>query len=261
VVDEEYGGCNGTLAARLKYNADLAIVPEPTNLQICPAHHGGLMLKVSFEGKSGWGFSPEQPKDPVIAISHFIQMLKTWAAQRNQRSSVPALYSSNPKLSTLVNQLKAGDVNLPFFADRVPSEAWLTVWIETFPGTTQAQVLQDLQDFYLETQTSNSVLANFKPVFTPLRWLDGSSIDPDHPGVKVLTRASFETRGQEAVVCGAEFACDGHMFNLYSPTPMILLGPTGGNPHAPDEFVDVESVLQLVEIFIRAAIEWCGESG
>ncbi len=260
VVDEEYGGCNGTLAARLKYNADLAIVPEPTNLQICPAHHGGLMLKVSFEGKSGWGFSPETPIDPVIAISHFVQMLEPWAEQRNQTSSIPDLYSSNPKLSVLVNQLKAGDVNLPFFADRVPSEAWLTVWIETFPGTTQEQVLQDLQAFYLETQKSNKVLANFSPKFIPLRWLDGSEINSEHPGVKMLARASRETRGIEPDLHGAEFACDGHIFNLYSPTPMILLGPTGGNPHSPDEFIELKSYLQLMEIFIRAAIDWCGES-
>ncbi len=260
VVDEEFGGCNGTLAARLKYNADLAIVPEPTNLQICPAHHGGLMLKVSFAGKSGWGFSPDQPKDPVIAISHFIQMLERWTEQRNQNSSIPDLYSRNPKLSVLVNQLKAGNINLPFFADRVPSEAWLTVWIETFPGTTQEQVLQDLQAFYLETQKSNAVLKTFKPTFSALRWLEGSEINSEHPGVKVLTRASRETRGQEPVVRGAEFACDGHIFNLYSPTPMILLGPSGGNPHSPDEFVELEGFLQLLEIFIRAAIEWCGES-
>lgn len=260
VVDEEFGGCNGTLAARLKYNADFAIVPEPTNLHICPAHHGGLMLKVSFEGKSGWGFSPEQPIDPVIAISHFIQMLESWAAHRNTISSVPALYKNNPKLTVLVNQLKAGDVNLPFFADRVPSDAWLTVWIETFPSTTQFDVLQDLQTFYLETQASNPVLENFAPRFMPLRWLDGSSINADHPGVKMLTRASFETRDYEPIVQGAEFACDGHIFNLYSPTPMVLLGPSGGQPHSPDEFLDLESHLQLVEIFIRAAIEWCGEA-
>jgi acetylornithine deacetylase len=260
VVDEEFGGCNGTLAARLKYNADFAIVPEPTNLQICPAHHGGLMLRVTFEGKSGWGFSPDQPIDPVIAISHFIQMLERWAAQRNATSSIPELYSSNPKLSVLINQLKAGDVSLPFFADRVPSEAWLTVWIETFPGTTQNDVLQDLQAFYLETQKTNAVLANFSPRFTLLRWLDGSSIDPEHPGVKMLARASLETRGIKPDVRGAEFACDGHMFNLYSPTPMILLGPIGGNPHSPNEFVELEGFLELVEIFIRAAIDWCGEA-
>jgi acetylornithine deacetylase len=259
VVDEEFGGCNGTLAARLKYNADLAIVPEPTNLRICPAHHGGLMLRVNFAGKSGWGFSPEGAIDPVIAVAQFVQLLQDWAQSRQQTSSVPKVYSSNPKLSVVVNQLKAGDLNLPFFADRVPPNAWLTVWIETFPGTTQDEVMQDLRAYYRKTQQTNPTLAAFEPTWTPLRWLDGSGIDPQHPGVEMLARVSLETRGQRATIQGAEFACDGHMFNLYSPTPMILLGPTGGQPHSADEFIDTENYLQLVEIFIRAAIDWCGQ--
>ena len=186
-------------------------------------------------------------------------MLELWAVHRMEISSVPAFYSSNPKLPVVVNQLKAGNLNLAFFADRVPSQAWLTVWIETYPGTTEKDVLQDLEAFYRQTQTTNTVLAAFEPQFTPLRWLDGSEIKANHPGLEMLTRVTSETRGQAAIVQGAEFACDGHMFNLYSSTPMILLGPTGGQPHSLDEFINIEDYLQLVEIFIRAAIEWCGE--
>jgi len=132
VVDEEFGGCNGTIAARLKYNADLAIVPEPTNLCICPAHHGGLMLRVAFEGKPGWSFSPEHPVDPIIAIAHFVTVLNDWAAERNRTVIVPDIYRHNHMLPVLINQLKAGDVSLPFFADRVPGNAWLTLWAETY---------------------------------------------------------------------------------------------------------------------------------
>ncbi len=41
VVDEEFGGSNGTLAGRLRgYNADAAILAEPSSLRICPAQRG-----------------------------------------------------------------------------------------------------------------------------------------------------------------------------------------------------------------------------
>jgi len=41
VVDEEFAGVNGTIAGRLRsYNADGAIIPEPTNLSICPGTCG-----------------------------------------------------------------------------------------------------------------------------------------------------------------------------------------------------------------------------
>jgi acetylornithine deacetylase len=260
VVDEEFGGCNGTLAARLKYNADLAIVPEPTNLVVCPAHHGGFMLRVTFEGKPGWSFSPEHPVDPIIAMAHFIQLLNGWAAQRQRSAVAPEVYRNNPELPVLINQLKAGDVSLPFFADRVPGQAWMTLWAECFPGTTQEDIMRDLQAYYRQAQGHDEVLAAFEPRLKPIRWLDGSTIPTDHAGVTVLTDATTAVRGQPALVQGAPFACDGHMFNLFSPTPMVLLGPTGGQPHSPDEFVFVEDYLQLVEIFIRATLAWCGRN-
>jgi hypothetical protein len=38
VVDEEFGGVNGTLAGRLQgFNADAAIITEPSFLRVCPA--------------------------------------------------------------------------------------------------------------------------------------------------------------------------------------------------------------------------------
>lgn len=256
VVDEEFGGSNGTLAARLKYNADLAVVPEPTNLLVCPAHHAGLMLRVTFHGKPGWGFSPEQPVDPVSAIARFICMLNDWAARR-QAATPPPLYASEPALPVLINQLKAGDVSLPFFADRVPSHAWLCVWIEGYPGTAQDEIIRDLQACYRQAQTSDAVLAELEPEWTPVRWLDGSQIAADHPGVKTFAEAVTTVRDEPAVIQGAPFACDGYMFNLCSPTPMVLLGPTGGQPHSPDEFVYLDGYEQLVETFILGAIQWC----
>lgn len=257
VVDEEYGGSTGTIAARLKYNADLAIVPEPTNFVVCPAHHAGLMLRVTFRGKPGWGFSPDQPIDPTSAIARFILVLNNWAAQRAQLPP-PALYRDLPNLPVMINQLKAGDVNLPFFADRVPSHAWLCVWIESFPGTTQEQVIADLRAFYAQAQATDPVLAQFEPEWNPLRWLDGSEIPVDHPGVQLFAEVVTAVRSTPAVIQGAPFACDGHIFNLYSPTPMVLLGPIGGQPHSPDEFVDVEDYLRLVETFILGTMHWCG---
>jgi len=257
VIDEEYGGCNGTLAARLKYNADLAIVPEPTNLIVCPAHHGGLMLRVTFFGKPGWGFSPDKPVDPVNALGRFIVVLNEWAAQRNATVPVPALYANNHSLPVLVNQVKAGEVNLPIFAARVPSNAWLTAWIETYPGEGPDAIIADLMAYYQQAQSRDAVLARFEPEYKPLRFLNGSGIDPQHAGVQTVANAVLQVRGS-AVVQGAPFACDGHIFNLYSTTPMVLCGPIGGGPHAPDEYIDLDPFLDLVETFIRTAVAWCG---
>src|SRR5262249_28568189 len=54
VVDEEFGGVNGTLAGRLRgYNADGAVIGEPTALRLCPAQRGGRLLHILLQGRGG----------------------------------------------------------------------------------------------------------------------------------------------------------------------------------------------------------------
>ncbi|MCZ2154138.1 MAG: M20/M25/M40 family metallo-hydrolase [Bryobacterales bacterium] len=49
VVDEEFGGVNGTLAGRLMgYRAEAAIISEPSFLRVCPAQRGGRTVDIFF---------------------------------------------------------------------------------------------------------------------------------------------------------------------------------------------------------------------
>jgi len=51
LVDEEFAGGNGTLAARLRgHNADLAIVGEPTRMRVCPACLGAFLGDLTITG-------------------------------------------------------------------------------------------------------------------------------------------------------------------------------------------------------------------
>ena len=40
--------------------------------------------------------------------------------------------------------------------------------------------------------------------------------------------------------------------------PGIVFGPTGGNSHAADEYVEMESIFQFVESLLRLTLDWCG---
>src|SRR6476469_2969805 len=48
VVDEEFGGANGTLAARLRgHHADGAVLSEPTGMTVCHATRGGIQYRLN----------------------------------------------------------------------------------------------------------------------------------------------------------------------------------------------------------------------
>ena len=57
---------------------------------------------------------------------------------------------------------------------------------------------------------------------------------------------------------GSPFACDAFIFNLYSSTPAMVLGPKGGNAHGADEFMDLKSYRDLICWYAELIIEWCG---
>jgi acetylornithine deacetylase len=40
-------------------------------------------------------------------------------------------------------------------------------------------------------------------------------------------------------------------------TETVVIGPRGAGAHATEEWVDIESVAQLAEILVRAALDYC----
>src|SRR5437764_655948 len=103
--------------------------------------------------------------------------------------------------------------------------------------------------------------AGHRPELIPtIRFLPGSSMPLDHPALGVL-REAYLSLGTMAPrdfrLRGAPFACDAYIFNLYSPTPAVTLGPGGGGAHAPDEYVLTADLVDLAKICARFIWRWC----
>ncbi|MHB1346975.1 MAG: M20/M25/M40 family metallo-hydrolase, partial [Candidatus Humimicrobiaceae bacterium] len=79
VVDEEFAGGNGTLAGRLKgYNTELAILAEPTGMNICNACFGAFLGDLIIKGKSGMPFLGNFIKSPIEGAARVINLFKEW---------------------------------------------------------------------------------------------------------------------------------------------------------------------------------------
>ena len=67
LVDEEFAGGNGTLAARLAgFNADLAVLLEPTRMQVCPACLGAFLGDLTIQGRAGMPFMGAEIPNPRV---------------------------------------------------------------------------------------------------------------------------------------------------------------------------------------------------
>jgi acetylornithine deacetylase len=263
VVDEEHGGANGTLAGRLRGpNADMAIIPEPSNMKLYPAHLGGGIWKATFAGKSGIGFAGEELISALEATVAFANLLKAYDSYRKEHLVVPSWWQEGRKAEVALLTIFSGDVNREL-QEKLPANGELNFWIEGYPGMTGEEIISDLWDFYHAKLAEYPMLKNCKPQIQPLiRYLSASEMKLDAKGADFM-RTVAESGSKvldfsPAPPEGAPFACDGFMFNLYSSTPALVLGPSGGNAHAADEFLDLNSYEQLIQWYAHIIVDWCG---
>lgn len=259
VVDEEYGGANGTLACRLRgYHADIAIIPEPTNMSICPVNQGGIMFKITFEGKgAGRSFSGEEIINPVFAAARFLTIFHEFEHDRSNQVSTNHFFKGFKGLPTLVQGIKAGAVNAPL-TDRVPNNCEIQVWIQCYPETSEEEIHKEFVNFIEDRAKEDLVLSKVPPKIEKLiRFLPGTGIPEDHEIIGV-TKQVVQDFGLDLPIEGAPFACDSFIFNNYSETPALVWGPKGGNAHSTDEFITIDDFMELIKMFALTMVSWCG---
>jgi acetylornithine deacetylase len=261
VVDEEFGGANGTLACRLRgYEADVAIVPEPSNLIICPQNQGGSMFRVSFEGKPGRSFSGEELLNPVYAAARFLEIFREYESYHKKKRSTSKFFENDSGLPAYVQGMRAASSELPL-SDRVSSRCTIDLWIQCYPETSEEELRQDFVSFCEDRMKGDEILSEIRPIIEKLiRFLPGTGVPEDHEIVEVAAWVSRMVYEGGLPVEGAPFACDSFIFNLHSATPALIWGPRGGNAHAPDEYIEIEPFMDLVKMYALTMVEWCGVS-
>jgi len=263
VVDEEHGGANGSLAARLHGpNPDMAIIPEPSNMRCYPAHLGGGIWKATLSGKSGIAFNGEQLVSALDATVDFAKLLREFGEYRLARDKAPHWWKEGKKAEVTVISIHSGD-HTRELQEKVPSTGELNFWIEGYPGTSGDQIIEDLMAYLDSRLDDYPKLRESRPVIVPLiRYLDASEmpINEETDRFRALVQAAGTRVLNQPPLseCGAPFACDAFMFQLYNDTPALILGPSGGNAHAADEHLDLESYLQLICWYAEIAVDWCG---
>jgi acetylornithine deacetylase len=257
VVDEEFGGSHGALAARMRgHNADIAFNTEPTNLDVCPAHRGGREAYLRITGAPGMAFAGETLADPVTALAHAINAMVAFNEERNHDVDVPEVYDDDPTLPLYFNQVGGGGTT---YEETIgtPAECYVHFWAEVHEGTTAAEFDSALLDRVHRAFEGLGYPRERVGLEPTTRFLPGSSISVDHPAFEVLRHVYETLEDRPFHLRGAPFACDTYVFNLYSPTPALTLGPGGGGAHAPNEYVLISDLLDLARIYARFIVRWC----
>ncbi len=255
VIEEECTG-NGALACVARgERADAAIIPEPFGQTIMTSQVGVMWVTVRVIGKPAHVLEASVGSNAILACHMLFQGLQELETEWNQPSRRHPEFAAYPHpLNFNLGRIEGGD-----WGSTVPCAATMLVRVGFYPGTPLASVRAAIEESIAATQARNPALANANIEISYRGFqAEGCVVDRDTPFMGVLAQAHRIVMGSEAATLASTATTDVRFFQLYGDTPATCYGPTGGSYHGIDEWVSLDSILQVSEVLALFTSEWCG---
>ena len=231
VVDEEVASI-GAEALVDRYDADAAIVTEPTELEVAVAHKGFVGFEIETAGVAAHGSRPHLGVDAIRKMGPVLQRLD--ALDRQLQGGEPHPLVGPPSLHASL--IEGGQEYSSY-----PARCLLTAERRTIPGEDREQVERDLRN-----------LAGDDGEFR-----------------RTLSREPFEVGAAEEIVrlvsdragkqpSGVSFWADSGIL-AGAGIPTVLYGPLGDGAHAVVEWVDLPSVERVRDVLVSVAEAFCSD--
>lgn len=242
VVDEEYAsiGADALVGA---WQADAAIVTEPTDLHVAIGHKGFAWLEVETFGRAAHGSRPREGRDAIMRMGRVLGRLEALDRELQQRPPHPVMETGSLHASII-----EGGRELSSYPDRCR----LHVERRTIAGENGASALDEVQRILDEVSTAD-------PEFQGTVKLNFSRPPYELAAAHALPRGLVAAAAAEAIdshVVGMSFWTDAAVL-ASAGIPSVLFGPGGAGLHSTEEFVNVADVIACRETLVRFAREWC----
>lgn len=254
VIEEESGGA-GTLAAVLRgYQADGAIIPEPTNLKIFPKQQGSMWFRITVKGKAAHGGTRYEGVSAIEKSVLVIQKLQQLEKDRNDRISDPLFAKIPIPIPINIGKITSGE-----WPSSVPDRAVIEGRMGVSPEETISSAQGEMEKYLAELIKQDEWFQEH-----PLqiewfggRWLPGS-LESDHPLMNELTKSFFEIKGEAPIIEASPWGTDGGILATVGNTPVVVFGPgITATAHEANEHINLEDIFMVSEIIALTLLKWC----
>jgi acetylornithine deacetylase/succinyl-diaminopimelate desuccinylase-like protein len=231
LVDEEHAQVGSRALAASGFKADLAIVGEPTKLQVITAHKGSLWLELKTRGKAAHGATPQFGKNAIHKMARIVDLLETdYAAQLLQRKH-PLLGSATVNVGTIAGGTQP---------NIVPDFCKISVDRRTLPDETDAGVRREIAALLraknLSAYISSAKLAPALPLETNHKL----------PLVQKFLKCAGQTKP-----LGIHFFCDAAVLSA-GGISSVVFGPGDiAQAHTADEWISLSELERGKNLLLR----------
>ena len=231
LMDEENAQAGSRALAASGCQADLAIVGEPTRLQIVTAHKGSLWLRLETRGKAAHGSCPHLGKNAVHEMARIVDLFETGYARQLQKRRHPLL--------------GAPTINIGFIQggtqpNIVPALCVAGADRRTLPGETGSSVRAEMNAWLRRHGLRATLTSNKSSHCLPME------TDPRLPLVQKFLQTARQKRP-----AGVDYFCDASIL-AQAGIPSIVFGPGDiAQAHTADEWISQKSLAAATALLLK----------
>ena len=219
----------------------MAIIGEPTDLRPINLHKGILMEGIRLIGSSGHSSNPALGRNALDGMMEVVEALQELREEFAEQFHNPGFEVPEPTLN--LGYIHGGDN-----ANRICGECEMHIDVRLNPGMTVATCRTAIRDRVRERLAGSGLEVRFAALF--------EGVDPmtcDHREDLVAT-CEAETGHDRGAVC---FGTEGPFLQELG-LETVILGPGSiDQAHQPDEFLDLASAEQAVDLVGRLIDKFC----
>ena len=249
VPSEEDGG-QGTLGAiRSGATADMAIITEPSQLDVVVAHAGAITFRLTVPGRAAHA---SQRREGISALDKLFELTRALEGderRRNEAETDPLMTALGLPYPTIIGIVEGGEWASTVL-DKVVAYGRYGVKLGQSPAEAEA----DLRAAIAEACATDGFLRDHPATVEITGGRFGSARVPsDHPLPTGLADVVERVTGRRPALLGEPYGADMQMFVNHGDTPCVIFGPGDVRvAHSADEHVPLDEV----ETCARVLAEW-----
>jgi acetylornithine deacetylase len=240
VPSEEDGGQGMLAAIRAGVTGDVAVITEPTGLDIVIAHAGAITFRLTVPGRAAHASVRREGVSALDNLQTLVRALQADEAARNGAETDPLMTVLGLPYATIIGKVSGGDWASTVI-DRIVAEGRYGVKL----GQSWREAERDLQRCIDDANESDPFLRDH-PATVELTGgrFSSARIPADHPLPTGLAAVARSLLGRDAAFQGEPYGADMRLLVNEGATPTVIFGP--GEKlvaHSADEWVSVDEVV------------------
>ncbi len=230
---------------------DMAIVGEPTDLQIQPTHRGLEWLTVHFYGKAAHGGQADKGVNAISMAAKFVGKVEDDLLPRLKARKSKYMISPTLNLGVIQGGQQPSSVadHCEVRIDRrwVPEESLQLVFEEFYDLFDKLKAEDSRFKAKLTRDESNMLTMTHVP----------NVVSIGHPLVKSLSRSVKDVTGKTAKITSFWGWSDAALMTHFAKMPSVVFGPGGAGAHARTEYVLTDDLVKCSRIYTQVALDMC----